>query len=128
MGINISTKSEEISIVVKDFIKTYVKNSGCKGVVIGLSGGIDSAVTAILCKQALGKNKVRCFFMPDETTPKSDYKHQELIVKKFDLNCETKDITTIVKEINKYCAVKPDKYALANMKARIRMTLLFEYV
>ena len=43
------------------------------------------------------------------------------------MNCEIKDITSIVKEINKYCAVKPDKYALANMKARIRMTLLFEY-
>ena len=127
MSIDLSIDEKEASIVIQDFIKTYVKNSGCKGVIIGLSGGIDSAATALLCKQALGKNKVRCFFMPDKTTPKSDFKHQEILVKKFDLNCEIKDITSIVKEINKYCAVKPDKYALANMKARIRMTLLFEY-
>jgi NAD+ synthase len=127
LDIDLSIDVKETSIVIQDFIKTYVKDSGCKGVVIGLSGGIDSAVTAIICKKALGKNKVRCFFMPDETTPKSDFKHQELIVNKFDLNCETKNITLVVKEIDRYCAVKPDKYALANMKARIRMTLLFEY-
>ncbi len=127
MSIDLSIDVKEVSIVIQDFIKTYVENSGCKGVIIGLSGGIDSAVTAILCKQALGKNNVKCFFLPDETTPKTDFEHQELLVKKFDLNCEKKDITSIVKEFDKYCAVKPDKYALANMKARIRMTLLFEY-
>lgn len=127
LNIDLSIDVKESSVVIQDFIKTYVKNSGGTGVIIGLSGGIDSAVTAVLCKQALGKNKVRCFFMPDETTPKSDFKHQELLVKKFDLNCEVKDITSIVKEMIKPCAVKPDKYALANMKARIRMTLLFEY-
>ena len=127
MSIDLSIDEKETSIVVQDFIKTYVKNSGCKGVIIGLSGGIDSAVTAVLCKQALGKNKVRCFFMPDETTPKSDFKHQELLVKKFNLNCEVKNIGPIIKELEKHCVVKPDKYSLANMKARIRMALLFEY-
>ena len=127
MSIDLSTDVKEASIVIQDFIKTYVENSGCKGVVIGLSGGIDSAVTAVLCKKALGKSYVKCFFLPDETTPTSDFKHQELLVKKFDLNCEVKNITSIVKEMSKHCAVKPDKYALANIKARIRMTLLFEY-
>jgi len=125
MALSIDVK--EASIVIQDFIKTYVKNSSCKGVVIGLSGGVDSAVTSVLCKNALGNKNVRCFFLPDETTPKADFKHQKLLVKKFGLNCETKDITSIVKEMRKYCAIKPDKYALANMKARIRMTLLFEY-
>jgi NAD+ synthetase len=57
---------KEVSTIIKDFIKTYVENSGCKGVVIGLSGGIDSAVTAVLCKQTLGKKKIHCLFLPDD--------------------------------------------------------------
>jgi len=104
-----------------------VENSGCKSVVIGLSGGVDSALTAVLCKEALGKNNVKCVFLPDETTPKDDIKHHERIVKKFGLNCKQIDITNIVKQMKSKCAVDPDKYALANVKARTRMVLLFEY-
>ena len=127
MDINLSINIEEIKTVIEDFIKTYVKNAGCKGVVVGLSGGVDSAVTTILCTEALGNKNVKCLFLPDLTTPTSDIKHKELLVKKFKLNCKTKNITPLVNEFLKYCPVKPDKYALANIKARIRMILLFEY-
>jgi NAD+ synthase len=127
LEINLSINTEEIATVIKDFIKTYVENSGCRGVVIGLSGGIDSAITAILCKQALGKTKTKCLFLPDETTPDSDHKHTKTMVKKFDLLCEEKDITEVVKQLTKSCITKPNKYAIANVKARARMILLFEH-
>ena len=127
MDIDLSIDTKETSIVIKDFIKTYVENSGCKSVVIGLSGGVDSAVMAVLCTEALGKNNVKCVFLSEETTPKNDIKHCEYIVKKFGLNCKKIDITDIVKQMKNACIVKPDKYALANIKARSRMVLLFEY-
>ncbi len=127
LDINLSINPEEVTTVIEDFIKIYVKNSGCKSVVIGLSGGVDSAVTAFLCKKALGKESTRCVFLPDETTPKLDFEHHGLIVKKFGLFCERKNIAPIVQQITKQCVVKPDKYALANIKARARMILLFEY-
>lgn len=127
LDIDISIDPKEVSTVIKDFIKTYVQNSGCKGVVIGLSGGVDSALTAILCRDALGKKNVNCLFLPDESTPDSDFKHYKLITKKFGLSCKVEDITNVVKEISKNCILKPDKYALANVKARARMILLFEY-
>jgi len=127
LDIDLTVDLKEISIVLKDFIKTYIQNSGCKGVVIGLSGGVDSAVTAVLCKEALGNKKVKCLFLPDEPTPKIDYKHKENLVKKFGLSCEEKDITKLVKELTAGSTIKPDKYALANIKARTRMILLFEY-
>jgi NAD+ synthase len=127
LGIDLTIDPKEVSTVIKDFIKTYVENSGCKGVVIGLSGGVDSAVTAILCQETLGKNKTNCLFLPDETTPKNDSEYLELLLKKFNLSCEKIDISDVVKQIKKNCIFKPDKYALANVKARVRMVLLFEY-
>ena len=127
MDIDLSIDPKEVSIIIKDFIKTYVQNSGAKGVVIGLSGGVDSAVTAILCKKSLGGKNVKCLFLPDESTPNLDIKYNEIIVKKFDLQCYEKDITNVVKEITNNSIIKPDKYTLANIKARTRMILLFEY-
>jgi len=127
LDIDLSFDVKEVSIVIKDFIKTYVKNSGCKGVVIGLSGGVDSALVALLCKEVLGKKNTRCVFLPNDTTPKLDFKHLDLIVKKLDLFCVKKEITNIVNEISKHCVVKPDKLSLANIKTRARMVILFEY-
>ncbi len=118
---------EEASIVIKDFIKTYLINSKCKGLVIGLSGGVDSAVTSVLCKQALGVSKVNCIFLPDNSTPEIDKKHCDLLKKKFNVNYKEKNITNLVNQVAKTCLEKPDKYALANIKARLRMIILFEY-
>jgi len=127
LAIDLSINLEETAIVIKDFIKTYVENSGCEGVVIGLSGGIDSAVTALLCKDVLGKNRTKCVFLPDDATPKSDIRHIELLVEKFDLLYEKKDIISVVKGVESSCILKVNSFALANIKARMRMVLLFEY-
>jgi len=127
LTIDLSINPEEVSTVIKDFIKTYVQSSGCTSVVIGLSGGVDSAVVAVICRDALGKKNTKCVFLPDGTTPEVDWRHHELIVKKFGLLCEKRDITPLVKQITDTCIVKPNKYALANVKARARMILLFEY-
>ena len=127
LKIDLSINPEEISIIISDFIKTYVKNSGCKGVILGLSGGIDSAVTAILCKNVLGRKNTNCVFLPDEATPKIDIKHIDMIVKKYNLKCEKKYIDDYIKNINNFLIKKTNNYVLANVKARIRMIILYEY-
>lgn len=127
MNINLTINPDEVTIIIKDFIKTYVENSGINGVVIGLSGGVDSAVVAKLCKDVFGKKNTRCVFLPNETTPEQDFKHLDLLIKKLDLFCEKKEITNLINETDKHCILKPDKFALANIKTRIRMAILFEY-
>jgi NAD+ synthase len=127
LNIDLSIDPKEVSVVIKDFIKTYVANSGCNGVVIGLSGGIDSAVTSILCREILGKKRTKCIFLPDNATPKSDIDHFKLLVKKFDLFYEIKDITNIVGNLKENCIITPNDLALANIKTRIRMLLLYEF-
>jgi NAD+ synthase len=119
--------AEEVTTIITDFIKTYVKNSGCKRVVLGLSGGIDSAVAAVLCTKALGKNNVLCVFMPDETTPEDDIKHYNRFVKDYTLHSRHINISSIIEQLQTLCIEKPDKIALANIKPRIRMILLYAY-
>jgi NAD+ synthase len=94
---------------------------------LGLSGGVDSAVAAILCKDTLGKDNVLCVFMPDEATPEDDIKHCEVLVKKYDLKHIKIDITSVVNQIKKISIAKPDKLTMANIKTRVRMMLLYKY-
>ena len=64
---------EEATKKITNFIKAYVKKSGTKGAVIGLSGGIDSAVTTYLAVKALGRENVLAIIMPEMSlTPPED--------------------------------------------------------
>lgn len=56
------------------FIKSTVESAGCKGVVVGLSGGVDSATVTKLCADAIGAENVLNVFMPSRVTPVEDYK------------------------------------------------------
>ena len=49
--------TEAVKTIIR-FIKTYIENSQVDGIVIGLSGGVDSCTTAALASQAIGSNKV----------------------------------------------------------------------
>jgi predicted PP-loop superfamily ATPase len=57
---------------ILEFISEKVRESKADGVVVGLSGGIDSAVTSLLCAKALGPDKVLNIFVPCGTTPCGD--------------------------------------------------------
>ncbi|MEM0467180.1 MAG: NAD+ synthase [Candidatus Thermoplasmatota archaeon] len=118
---------EEVSTVIKEFIKTYVHTSGYEDVVLGLSGGIDSAVVAVLCIQALGRNHVHGVFMPDETTPPQDRKDLELLIQTVGISCTEINITPILQSIMKVYPQKINQLTLANIKTRIRMVLLFTF-
>jgi NAD+ synthase len=124
--IELSINLKDVSAIVKEFIKTYVKSSGCTSVVLGLSGGVDSAVSALLCKDALGVNNVQCVFLPDETTPALDRKHVELFVKTFHVHCREIKISPFVESFHGALRQKK-KMTLANIKPRVRMILLYEY-
>ena len=118
---------EETITVLKLFLKTYVKNAKSSSVVLGLSGGIDSAVVAFLCKQVFGNKNTHCFFLPDKATPKNDRKDVLILKNHYDLTVDEYNITNLVDTFVKITNCSDDRLVRANIKARLRMVLLYEH-
>src|SRR5438309_11478948 len=66
---------KKVSKTVERFIVSYVSKSAAKGLVIGLSGGLDSAVVLKLSVNALGPSKVLGLLLPSDMTPREDIEH-----------------------------------------------------
>jgi len=106
-----------------EFIKTQVKQSGTKGVVLGLSGGIDSAVVAVLAQKALGKNKVHCFYL-SYVQDDNDVDHIKKLCNKFKLKYNKVTIKQIVDLFYHY---PKNELIKGNIKSRVRMTYLYTF-
>ncbi len=72
-----SGTEEEIILAIKMSIKDYVRKNGFKGVLIGLSGGIDSALVAALCVMAVGRENVLGIMMPSKYSSEGSVKDSE---------------------------------------------------
>lgn len=115
---------------ITSFIKSIVNEARVKGIVIGLSGGLDSSVTATLCVRALGSEMVSILMMPDwAVMPREDLEDAVDLVKMLDVKYTIIDIGPIYAS---YAEANPthdehDRVACGNLRARIRMTLLYFY-
>jgi NAD+ synthase len=111
-----------------DFIQKEIKKACVSGAVIGISGGIDSALVATLSVQALGKDKVIGIHMPESgLTPAQDSKDAKTLADWLGIEIRTIDISGI---ISAFMAVIPESEATdlltkGNLKARVRMALLY---
>jgi NAD+ synthase len=117
---------EEMVSVVKTFISDSLEQSGMNGVIIGMSGGLDSSILAKLSADALGPEKVLGIFLPESTTPETDAEHAEFYAKLLGIEFETIPIDDMLEASQKAVGGSVDKAVLANMKARLRMTILYQ--
>jgi NAD+ synthase len=85
---------------IESWIANYVISANAKGVVIGISGGIDSAVVATLCVHALGKENVIGLALPIESLP-DDLKDGLMIAENLQMRFFICDLTFAYKEILK---------------------------
>lgn len=89
-------KEETVSKITK-FIREKVEEANANGVVVGLSGGIDSSLVAYLCVKALGKDKVLGVIMPEKNSNPLDKEHAELVANKLGIEYNISDITEVLK-------------------------------
>ena len=121
----LSINAEEVTAIITTFIREYTGNAQRNKLIVGLSGGIDSAVTATLAVRALGKEAVHALFLPDVSTPLDDFEHFRLMAKKLGISFETIDLSPMIHVLNNACD-EMDEIALGNVKARLRMMFLYQ--
>ena len=106
----------------------YVTKCGFTKVVIGLSGGIDSALTTYIATLALGKENVSTVFMPSQYTSKDNYEDTKKLAKNLGIGLVTIPIDGMFKEFLKYTSpsFKKSEPGIVehNIQARIRGTIL----
>jgi NAD+ synthase len=120
----------EVEARAKRFIKDYVEKSGAKGIVVSLSGGLDSSVVAALSALALGKDKVTGLILPEkETRNAKDIEHAKIVAKKFGLKPQVCDITPTLEALYRTIPVfdPGEKVWKGNIKARTRVIYVYYY-
>lgn len=111
--------------VIEHFLAEKLRKSGAKGYVLGVSGGIDSATVLKLAVNAVGKERVLGLLMPEKDSPEEDTRDAEELCRSEGVEYEVLDITGPVEEFRKTVGASSDRMALANIKARCRMILLY---
>lgn len=107
------------------WIRKQVKYSKAKGLVLGLSGGIDSASVAALCKEAVGNKRLLTLVLPIYT-PQRDLKDAYLVAKILGIKTKTIDLSKIYDSLIKILP-KANRLAQANLKPRLRMLTLYYF-
>lgn len=116
----------KVSNKIQRFISDYLKSSGATGLVIGLSGGLDSAVALQLCARAVGPKKVLGLALPTSSTPGDDVSDAVNHASGLGVECK---IIRIDPLIEGYALLLPEanQKTKGNLTARIRMGILYYF-
>ncbi|MDD2353148.1 MAG: NAD(+) synthase [Candidatus Caldatribacteriota bacterium] len=126
MGIEIERKNIIYKIDrIAEWIREKVISAEKKGTIFGLSGGIDSAVIAALCKKVFPDN-VMALILPCESNT-LDIEDSLKVVNKYNINYKIIDLTAIYNQLLLIMETEGDKMAKANIKPRLRMIVLYYY-
>ena len=117
---------EIIVDAITDFISSEVNERKAKGVVVGLSGGLDSAVTATLAVKALESNLVFALILPDSPiTPTSDLEDAKKLAKILKIKYKIIEISKTKNQFLKH--LPKNKLVQGNFASRLRMCILYYY-
>ncbi len=120
---------ERVSREISGFIESSLIESNAKGLVIGLSGGLDSSATAKLCSQVVNTDKILGLIMPSQSTNKEDVNDAVSLAEEMGIKHKIIHIDPLIKPVHDVCTRSPEhdnnKMAQANLKARMRMLIIY---
>jgi NAD+ synthase len=111
--------------ILKHFIRIEIERAGFQHAVIGVSVGVDSALSCFLAADALGPENVLALHMPYETTPDAATKHAMQVIENTGVQHKSIDIAPFVKPIFEQIP-EADRIRQGNIMARMRMILLYD--
>lgn len=115
----------QITETIEDFLSSQIEKNNSDGLILGLSGGIDSAVLAYICKRKL-QDKTLALIMPDTSiTPNSETEDALKMISLTGVKYKLIDIKPIVNEYSMY--LEPNEKAKGNLRARVRTNILYYY-
>jgi NAD+ synthase len=123
---DVTINCELLRKILVGFIENEVHKMGFRRAVIGVSGGVDSALSAFLAAQALGPESVWGLILPYKTSSPESVAHAQLVVQKLKIHSALIDITPM---IDAYFERFPEADVLrrGNKMARERMTILYDH-
>jgi len=110
---------------IVSWIRQELKQSRAKGIVLGLSGGLDSSVVAALSKLAVGKNRVLALILPCRS-PREDLKDAQLVARKLRIKTKAIDLSHLYDHLREILPAA-NKLTQANLKPRLRMLTLYYF-
>ena len=128
----IPTNPPLLQQILTAFIANEVHKVGMERVVVGLSGGVDSALSAVLAAKALGPEKVLALKMPYKTSSKESLVHADLVIAATDIESLTVDISPQIDAyFDSQTVEQSDSQTVrlrrGNKMARERMTILYDH-
>ena len=117
---------KEVHNELVEFLRENFKKAGFSKAVLGLSGGIDSALVAYLLRDALGKENVLAIMMPYKSSNPDSLNHAKLVVEDLKINAKTIEITDMIDAYFKN-EKEATSLRMGNKMARERMSILFDY-
>ncbi len=122
---DLKINSKLVKELLVRFIKDETEKVGYKKLVVGLSGGVDSALSAALASEAIGKENLLCVILPYKSSSKDSVHDANLLADKFGLRTEIIDISSSADPLIA-CDQKISKLRAGNILARIRMVVLYD--
>lgn len=125
MNIDLTINTDVAHQILTGFIRSEITRAGFSRAVIGLSGGIDSALSFVLAVEALGRENVLAVRMPYKASSSDSLEHAGLLIEQFNTPHETVEITPMVEPL---FAMDPEmsKQRKGNIMARERMIVLYD--
>jgi NAD+ synthase len=110
---------------VEQMIRYAYWKSGCTGIVIGVSGGVDSAVAAAFCCRAIGPERVLGLSLPASVSSPADVKDAQELCAQLGMEHRTISIEPVLGAFRAIPGFVQSPYLLGNLMARIRMAVLY---